>query len=100
MHIAEAIVFVVDDDVSIRRAMQRLLHTEGLAVETFASAWEFVQREPPTGPACLVLDVHMPEVSGPSTSCPSSPHRLWDCPKERPGHEGRRLGLSPETLRR
>jgi RNA polymerase sigma factor (sigma-70 family) len=64
MHIAEAIVFVVDDDASIRRAMQRLLHTEGLAVETFASAWEFLQREPPTGPACLVLDVHMPELSG------------------------------------
>jgi RNA polymerase sigma factor (sigma-70 family) len=64
MNIAEAIVFVVDDDTSIRRAMQRLLHTEGLTVETFASAWEFLRREPPTGPACLVLDVHMPEVNG------------------------------------
>jgi FixJ family two-component response regulator len=57
-------VFVVDDDNSVRRAMQRLLHTAGHAVETFASAWEFLRREPPTGPACLVLDVQMPEVNG------------------------------------
>jgi RNA polymerase sigma factor (sigma-70 family) len=64
MHTDKAIVFVVDDDTSVRRAMQRLLHTVGLAVETFASAWEFLRREPPTGPACLVLDVQMPEVSG------------------------------------
>src|SRR5262245_39273615 len=64
MNIAEAIVFVVDDDDSVRRAMQRLLHTEGLTVETFASAWDFLRREPPAGPACLVLDMQMPEVNG------------------------------------
>jgi RNA polymerase sigma factor (sigma-70 family) len=64
MNLAEAIVFVVDDDPSVRRAVQRLLHTVGLAVETFATAWEFLRREPPMGPACLVLDVHMPEVNG------------------------------------
>jgi FixJ family two-component response regulator len=61
---AEAIVFVIDDDVSFRRAVERLLHSVGLSVETFASAQEFLRREPPMSPACLVLDVRMPEVSG------------------------------------
>jgi RNA polymerase sigma factor (sigma-70 family) len=64
MTIAEVTVFVVDDDASFRRAVQRLLHSVGLSVETFASAQEFLRREPPTSPACLVLDVRMPEVNG------------------------------------
>src|SRR5262249_38485674 len=64
MNMTDAIVFVVDDDVSCRRAMQRLLHSVGLAVETFASAQEFLRHEPSMTPACLVLDVRMPEVSG------------------------------------
>jgi len=64
MNVAEAMVFVIDDDVSCRRAVQRLLHSVGLGVETFASAQEFLQREPPTTPACLVLDVRMPEIGG------------------------------------
>jgi RNA polymerase sigma factor (sigma-70 family) len=64
MTIAEVTVFVVDDDASFRRAVQRLLHSVGLCVETFASAQEFLRRETPTSPACLVLDVRMPEVNG------------------------------------
>jgi RNA polymerase sigma factor (sigma-70 family) len=64
MTVAEVTVFVVDDDASFRRAVQRLLHSVGLSVETFASAQEFLRRETPTSPACLVLDVRMPEVNG------------------------------------
>lgn len=64
MNMTEATVFVVDDDASWRRAVQRLLHSVGLSVETFASAQEFLGRQSPTSPACLVLDVRMPEVNG------------------------------------
>jgi FixJ family two-component response regulator len=60
----EPIVFIVDDDASVRRGLQRLVRSVGLPVETFASAHEFLQREPYRGPACLVLDVRMPGVSG------------------------------------
>jgi len=61
---ARPIVFVVDDDDDVRRALERLIGSVGLEVETFASAQEFLQREPPAGPACLVLDVRMPGLSG------------------------------------
>jgi FixJ family two-component response regulator len=57
-------VFVVDDDPSVRRALGRLLKTAGFAVEAFASAEAFLDRPPPDGPACLVLDVSMPGLNG------------------------------------
>jgi FixJ family two-component response regulator len=61
---AEATVFVVDDDPSVLRAMARLLTVAGLRVVTFASAGDFLNCAQPEGPACLVLDVHMPGLSG------------------------------------
>jgi FixJ family two-component response regulator len=61
---AAAIVFVVDDDPAIREAMTSLLLSVGLRVETFKTAQEFLRREPPDGPACLVLDVRLPGLSG------------------------------------
>jgi len=61
---AAATVFVVDDDASILRAMTRLLKSEGLAVETFPSPREFLERPPHDGPGCLVLDLQMPELDG------------------------------------
>jgi FixJ family two-component response regulator len=64
---AEAIptVFVVDDDPSIRESLSLLLNSTGYGVKTFASAKEFLESEPDTsGPACLVLDVKMPGLSG------------------------------------
>jgi FixJ family two-component response regulator len=64
MKMAEATVLVVDDDASVRRALERLLRSVGLTANTFASAREFLQYELPTGPTCLVLDVCMPETSG------------------------------------
>jgi len=57
-------VFVVDDDPSVRRSLTRLLASAGHTVEAFASAKEFLAREPHAGPCCLVLDVRMPGLNG------------------------------------
>jgi RNA polymerase sigma factor (sigma-70 family) len=64
---AEPVVFIVDDDASVRKSLERLVRSVGLRGETFASALEFLQclqRKPANGPSCLVLDVRMPSVSG------------------------------------
>ena len=58
------LIFVVDDDPSVRKSVTRLLESAGYAVETFASAREFLAREPHPGPCCLVLDVRMPGLTG------------------------------------
>jgi FixJ family two-component response regulator len=55
---------IVDDDDSIRRAARRLIQSFGLAVETFASADDFLASGRIEATACLVLDVHMPGLSG------------------------------------
>jgi FixJ family two-component response regulator len=57
-------VFVVDDDAAVRRSLARLLDSAGLRSETFGSAQEFLARPDPEGPACLILDVRMPGLSG------------------------------------
>lgn len=59
-----AIIFIVDDDPSVRKSLTRVMTSAGYAVEAFASAREFLAREPFTGPSCLVLDVRMPGLSG------------------------------------
>jgi FixJ family two-component response regulator len=61
---AEAVVFVVDDDASMRESLQNLLRSVGLRVEAFASAQEFLRSPRPEGPSCLVLDVRLPGLSG------------------------------------
>jgi len=58
------VVFVVDDDLSIRDALTSLIRSVGLRVETFGSAREFLTRQPPDAPGCLVLDVRLPGLSG------------------------------------
>jgi len=58
------IVFIVDDDTRMRAAMQRLLKTVGLASETFASPEDFLRRDLPKVPSCLLLDVRLPGMSG------------------------------------
>jgi FixJ family two-component response regulator len=58
------LVFLVDDDRSVRKGLSRLLASAGYAVEAFASAREFLAREPYAGPCCLVLDVRMPGLTG------------------------------------
>jgi len=60
----DAVVFVIDDDESIRESLKSLIRSVGLRVETFASAQEFLQSERPDVPACLILDVRMPGLSG------------------------------------
>ncbi len=60
----DAIVFVIDDEASVRKALARLLNSAGFQVETFASADEFLRRPHYEGPGCLVLDVHMPGQGG------------------------------------
>ncbi len=59
------IVFVIDDDPSVRKALGRLLRSTGYVVETFGSSEEFLQNIPDgLGPACLILDVKMPGLNG------------------------------------
>jgi FixJ family two-component response regulator len=60
----EALVFVVDDDASMREALSSLIRSAGLRVSTFSSAKEYLLQEPPNVPACLVLDVRLPGMSG------------------------------------
>ena len=60
----EALVFVVDDDASLRASLQDLLESVGLRVAACASAQEFLRRPPSEGPSCLVLDVRLPGLSG------------------------------------
>jgi FixJ family two-component response regulator len=60
----EPIVLVVDDDDSLCRGVERLLRSVGLNAATFVSAQEFMHHPPPEGPACHVLDVRLPGMSG------------------------------------
>jgi FixJ family two-component response regulator len=61
---AEPIVYVVDDDPSIRRSAARMFRAAGLDAQTFSSAAEFLEHRRPDGPSCLVLDVRLPGLSG------------------------------------
>jgi FixJ family two-component response regulator len=61
---SQSVVFVVDDDASMRDGMQRLLRSVGLQVEVFASAAEFLRSKLADVPCCLVLDVRLPGLSG------------------------------------
>jgi FixJ family two-component response regulator len=58
------IVFVVDDDVSVRESLEALIRCEGLEPETFASAAEFLAHPRALTPSCLVLDVSLPDLNG------------------------------------
>ncbi len=60
----DPLVYVVDDDLSVREALRSMIRSVGLRCETFASAREFLRHPRPDGPACLVLDVMLPDVSG------------------------------------
>jgi len=61
---ASPIVFVVDDDVSVRESLELLIQNEGWQAETFASAQEFLDRPQSAFPSCLVLDVSLPGLNG------------------------------------
>src|SRR5260221_1056752 len=61
---SKAIVFVVDDDVFVRVALESLVRSAGFKVDTFASAQDFLDHRKADGPSCLVLDVRLPGLSG------------------------------------
>ena len=61
---ATPVVFVVDDDVSVRESLELLIRTAGWRVDTFSSGQEFLARPRPTVPCCLVLDVSLPGLNG------------------------------------
>src|ERR1700720_3916752 len=61
---ATPIVFIVDDDVSVRESLELLIRCEGWQPETFASAQEFLARPRVLAPSCLVLDVTLPDLNG------------------------------------
>jgi len=61
---ATSIVFVVDDDISVRESLELLIGSEGWRSETFASAHEFLARPRPVIPSCLVLDISLPGLNG------------------------------------
>jgi FixJ family two-component response regulator len=60
----QPVVFVIDDDASIREALKSLFNSIGLRVETFGSASQLLERPLPDAPSCLVLDVRLPGLSG------------------------------------
>lgn len=60
----QAIVFVVDDDASVRNALRSLIRSVSLHVELFGSAQEFLQAKRPQAPSCLILDIRLPGISG------------------------------------
>ena len=64
MALAESIVYVVDDDISVRESLEALIGVVGWQVETFASAGAFLARSRAAVPSCLVLDVSLPDLSG------------------------------------
>jgi RNA polymerase sigma factor (sigma-70 family) len=59
-----SIVFVVDDDASVRNALKSLIRSVGLQVELFGSAQEFLQSKRQNVPSCLILDIRLPGISG------------------------------------
>jgi FixJ family two-component response regulator len=58
------VIFIVDDDPSVRKSLTRVVTSAGYAAEAFASAGEFMARAPFVGPCCVVLDVRMPAITG------------------------------------
>ena len=64
MAVSTSIVFVVDDDISVRESLELLIRTEGWQPETFASAQEFLDHPRVPVPSCLVLDISLPGLNG------------------------------------
>jgi FixJ family two-component response regulator len=61
---AAPIVFVVDDDISVRESLEALIRDEGWRPKLFESARDFLARTPTPAPSCLILDVNLPDLSG------------------------------------
>jgi RNA polymerase sigma factor (sigma-70 family) len=61
---ARETVYIVDDDASVRKSLDRLMRSAGFGAKIFSSAGEFLKSPLPTGPSCLVLDIRMPGMDG------------------------------------
>jgi FixJ family two-component response regulator len=61
---SDSLVFLIDDDASVRKGVSRLLRSAGYKNEAFRSASDFLAREQHSGPACIVVDVRMPGING------------------------------------
>src|SRR6266481_5375800 len=61
---SNSLVFLVDDDASVRKGVSRLLRSAGYRSEVFESASDFLARDQHTGPACVIVDVRMPGLNG------------------------------------
>jgi len=64
MKLTHALVYVIDDDMSMRRAIERLLESEDYSVKLLTGAREFLAQAPHTGPSCVILDLNMPGLNG------------------------------------
>jgi FixJ family two-component response regulator len=64
MTFADSLVYVIDDDMSMLKAIGRLLESEDYSVEMFTGAREFLARAPHPGPSCVILDLNMPGLNG------------------------------------
>ena len=64
MTFADSLVYVIDDDISMLKAIGRLLDTKDYSVEMFTGAREFLARVPHIGPSCLILDLNLPGLNG------------------------------------
>ena len=60
----DAVVFLIDDDPGVRRGVSRLLRSRGRQVQAYGSAKDFLDQPLPSGPACIVLDLQLPEMNG------------------------------------
>ena len=73
---ADSVVFVVDDDASVREAIKSLIKSVGLRVETFETAQQFLQSKRLEAPGCVVLDVRLPGLSGLDLQRDSAAHEI------------------------
>jgi len=104
----DSVVFVIDDDASVRDAIQSLIRSVGLHVESYASAQEFLRNKRPDLPGCIVLDVRLPGFSGLELQRKLAdadiliPNCFHDRSRRHPyvseGNEGRRRGVPDQAI--
>jgi Response regulator receiver domain len=95
---ATPIVFVVDDDVSVRESLELLIQCTGWRVATFASAHEFLAHERPVAPSCLVLELTLPDLTGLDLQRRIASDRTDNPPKTRPASPRRLISREARSL--
>src|SRR6266567_5390134 len=105
---AKSLVFLIDDDASVRKGVARLLPSARYKSETFESASDFLTHAPHPGPSCVIVDVRMPGLNGidlqkalipaPQRGTTRFYYRSWRHLAVRPSDESRRGRFSPEAI--